>query len=626
VGWLVGWQYRKKITISGSSGAGTNYQVLLKVGESSDTTGCDFSVEGHSLNFPSVTNQSGDLRFTSSDGTTPLSFWVEKVEGTSPNRVAHIWVKVADSLDSDVDIYCYYGNSNTGNVSNGNNTFIFFDDFYYLENFDSGKWDKVGSGSINKTYETQFTASHGGQGLANDGTYFYFGSNSGESGTIYKIRMLDGVEEDSFTGPPHPAGGDWRDDHNTLIFSSGGNFTPEVWEINPSTGSKIREWDFSGEGYNRGALVAYKSENRIFLFTSDTSGNFKIKEYEINDDETWIGIGIEYSHSSLGVPQGLDYVNGHLYFLYDNGLSKLQLNDDGSITILETLSDLPGTEREGLTYHNGFFYYGDADLVIRKILYQVSLDISSNHVSIYSKNANYGTDIALRCRWKASSVDLDYPGFGFGNKSTTDIVDDSYGGHGITIGKLHWTDNYLLGRQSDDGTNRAETGSICSTQNQFHTFEIRRKSSSADYVVDDGTPTTLSNYYPTENLYVGIGGHYRSDESGQSIADWILIRKYVFPEPIFSLASAEEVVSILSGTACDKCGNPIVGHAVKVFVLDKETGELLGQTTSNSNGNWNCEVGTAPGTKVVTVLTLEGEYGGDTDIAGAEFNITQEGS
>ncbi|RLG01219.1 hypothetical protein DRN58_02225, partial [Thermococci archaeon] len=74
--WLTGWQYRKKVTISGSPGAGTNYQVLLKVGESSGASGCDFHVEGNSANFPSDKNQSGDLRFTDDDGTALLSFWV----------------------------------------------------------------------------------------------------------------------------------------------------------------------------------------------------------------------------------------------------------------------------------------------------------------------------------------------------------------------------------------------------------------------------------------------------------------------------------------------------------------------------------------------------------------------
>jgi len=35
MGWLSGYQYRKKVTISGSSGAGQNYQVKLTIGSSS---------------------------------------------------------------------------------------------------------------------------------------------------------------------------------------------------------------------------------------------------------------------------------------------------------------------------------------------------------------------------------------------------------------------------------------------------------------------------------------------------------------------------------------------------------------------------------------------------------------
>jgi len=140
VGWLSGWQYRKKITIQGSSGAETDYQVLLRVGESSGSSNMDFHLEGHSLIFPSGKNDSGDIRFTADDGTTLLSFWVQKVEGTSPNRTAYIWVKVSTNLDTDQKIYCYYGNSSAANVSNGENTFMFFDDFDGTA-LDTTKWD-----------------------------------------------------------------------------------------------------------------------------------------------------------------------------------------------------------------------------------------------------------------------------------------------------------------------------------------------------------------------------------------------------------------------------------------------------------------------------------------------------
>jgi hypothetical protein len=141
--WLTGWRYRKKITIQGSSGAGTNYQVLLKIGASSEATGAHFHLEGLSSNFPSGKNQGGDLRFTSSDGITPLDFWVENVVGTSSNAVVYVWVKVLEDLGSNRDIYCYFGNEGATNASDGNNTFLFFDDFEGTS-IDTTKWDTSG--------------------------------------------------------------------------------------------------------------------------------------------------------------------------------------------------------------------------------------------------------------------------------------------------------------------------------------------------------------------------------------------------------------------------------------------------------------------------------------------------
>jgi len=140
--WLSGWSYRREITISGSSGAGTNYQVLLKIGESSGATGCHFHLDGKSASFPSGKNQGGDLRFTAGDGTTLLSFWVENVQGTSPNRVAYIWVRVSEDLETSKAIYCYFGNPVASNASNGMDTFLFFDDFDGTT-LDTTKWQWV---------------------------------------------------------------------------------------------------------------------------------------------------------------------------------------------------------------------------------------------------------------------------------------------------------------------------------------------------------------------------------------------------------------------------------------------------------------------------------------------------
>jgi len=116
MGWLSGYQYRKKVTISGSSGTGENYPVKLSIGSSS---GGDFHLEGHCVDFPN------DIRFTDDDGITLLDYWIED---PSQDPIS-VWVRIKDNLDDDVEIYCYYGKSGASSLSNGDDTFDFFDDF-----------------------------------------------------------------------------------------------------------------------------------------------------------------------------------------------------------------------------------------------------------------------------------------------------------------------------------------------------------------------------------------------------------------------------------------------------------------------------------------------------------------
>jgi hypothetical protein len=82
----------------------------------------------------------GDVRFTKSDGTTLLDYWIEeKVDGD----YADFWVEVADDLSTNpATIYIYYGKSDATTTSNGDNTFLFFDDFPG-STLDSNKWTAV---------------------------------------------------------------------------------------------------------------------------------------------------------------------------------------------------------------------------------------------------------------------------------------------------------------------------------------------------------------------------------------------------------------------------------------------------------------------------------------------------
>lgn len=113
MGFLAGWVYRKKISITGKTGAGMDYQVLLSIGA---LAGGDFHLEGHCTNFPQ------DITITTDDGETKLDHWVEDLTADPIT----VWVEVADSLEDNVDIYVYYGKSCETTLSNGPNTFLQF--------------------------------------------------------------------------------------------------------------------------------------------------------------------------------------------------------------------------------------------------------------------------------------------------------------------------------------------------------------------------------------------------------------------------------------------------------------------------------------------------------------------
>jgi hypothetical protein len=95
----------------------------LLVGESSGPSGENVDCNGH------VQADFDDLRFTNADGITLLDYWIESITGTTPNKLATVWVEF-DSIGTDATtFYMYYGKADAPAYSNGPNTFIFFDDF-----------------------------------------------------------------------------------------------------------------------------------------------------------------------------------------------------------------------------------------------------------------------------------------------------------------------------------------------------------------------------------------------------------------------------------------------------------------------------------------------------------------
>jgi hypothetical protein len=149
-----GWDYRKSHVINAASGAGTNYQVKIRVHRDSGT---DYG-ENVYLN-GKCKSDFGDIRFTTSDGSTLLDYWMESLTESE----AVFWVEVADDLSSaDRTIYVYYRNPSAYTTSNGGNTFLLFD------NFDGGdidwsKWDVLYWADPNYGYGQASYSVYGGK-------------------------------------------------------------------------------------------------------------------------------------------------------------------------------------------------------------------------------------------------------------------------------------------------------------------------------------------------------------------------------------------------------------------------------------------------------------------------------
>lgn len=114
---LPGWNVSQAININNTSNPVTltNYQVRV------DLTAANFD-------FAHARADGGDLRFTDSDRTTLLSYWIQSY--ISATRTASIWVRVPEIPASSIKtIYLWYNNYAATTTSNGDATFEFFDDF-----------------------------------------------------------------------------------------------------------------------------------------------------------------------------------------------------------------------------------------------------------------------------------------------------------------------------------------------------------------------------------------------------------------------------------------------------------------------------------------------------------------
>lgn len=140
---LPNWKYYKEITISNSnSTALIDYQVKIEL----DNGNFDFS---------KANSDGSDIRFIANAYNT-IPYWIESWD--SSGQTATIWIKVSNvDANSNKTIRVYYGNPTATSESNGDNVFIFFDDFEINLN----KWSQTKTSSTSIIQQTTVKAYKG---------------------------------------------------------------------------------------------------------------------------------------------------------------------------------------------------------------------------------------------------------------------------------------------------------------------------------------------------------------------------------------------------------------------------------------------------------------------------------
>lgn len=124
-----GWSYYQTVSIDNSLGGNLiDYQVAIELNTAELVAQGKLRADG------------ADLRVYTTDCTL-LPFWGDSL---GLNTATKVWVKIPSiAAGASMDVQVYYGKADATSAADGDNTFIFFDDFEGAE-VDANKWEAVG--------------------------------------------------------------------------------------------------------------------------------------------------------------------------------------------------------------------------------------------------------------------------------------------------------------------------------------------------------------------------------------------------------------------------------------------------------------------------------------------------
>ena len=170
-------------TLSNSGGGSWNYYREITQTPENSLTDYQMLITLDGSNFPKQTYSDGsDIRFTD-ESDTELDYWIESYDCSA--KSARIWVKISSiPASSTTKILMYYGNDKASSSSNGDATFMFFDDFTG-STIDTSKWiwiDPNGDSSYSLTerpgwFRMHVSASEDVWTRVDDAPFLYFNTD-----------------------------------------------------------------------------------------------------------------------------------------------------------------------------------------------------------------------------------------------------------------------------------------------------------------------------------------------------------------------------------------------------------------------------------------------------------------
>ena len=221
-----------------------------------------------------------DIRF-SNQTDTALSYWIQDKTDSSS---ATVWVKV-DSLaaSSNTIINMYYASASSASESNGNSTFMFFDDFN-SGSLDQSKWDELGGTGAFVVDGSKLIAganSSWSRGLASDATFsrsdiaVEFKYKWTRNTSDYDALMFGWYDNTGNPGYTSLIYGYYNSgvggNNSVLQFvyedgSSRGNLVGNFWNFDQEYGVRVRMRQGGGAHYD------YSQDNGLTWTTALTSG------------------------------------------------------------------------------------------------------------------------------------------------------------------------------------------------------------------------------------------------------------------------------------------------------------------------------------------------------------------